>query len=206
MSHPDILIEKRILPALDADAKDVLFAGDALFYDFVFLGYGFSDMSLKYTLQQLDRTFETLGNISTGGVGKRTTNFFILRTDDRDRNKYQDEAYGLKSLSMDLFVDDGFQGPASKCRLGAFKNNSRVSLVINEDTPSFAFPSFSTVFQAAEDRYCSDASCAAATSCFKPHLAPSLTGKRTEVTGAARIFRAEVLMEGFTKFLNALVS
>jgi hypothetical protein len=187
---------------LDADAKDVLFAGDALFYDFVFLGYGFSDMSLKYTLQQLDRTFETLGNVSTGVLGKRTTSFYILRTDDRPRSKFQDQAYGLKSLSMSLFVDDGFEGPGSHSILKTFPNSP--PLTITEHVAAFAFPSFFALYEAAENRYCFDAACGAAASCLKPHLAPSLVGRQADVTAAARIFRAEVLMEGFSKFLHAL--
>lgn len=60
---------------LDADIKDILFAGDAVFYDFLFLGYGFGDISLRYTLQQLERVVETLGNTTTGQQGKRRPRF-----------------------------------------------------------------------------------------------------------------------------------
>lgn len=190
---------------LDFDAKDILFAGDALFYDFLFLGYGFGDISLKYTLQQLERTFETLGNFATGKpVTIRKPYFFILRTEDRPRNKYQDDAYNLLSIKMGDFLPTFDK---NNCHLESFFTAASLLKEVKEVGSKFSFSSFSALYDCAEiesnDSYCikpcSDPKCK------KVHLENILSAKKDEVTKAAKLFRAQVLKEGFTKFLESLV-
>ena len=84
---------------LDVDAKDILFSADALHFDFLFLGYGFDDLSLKFTLQQLDRIFETLGNSSKRGA------FYILRTDEGPKADFQNIAYNLSPIDFTEALD-----------------------------------------------------------------------------------------------------
>ncbi|WP_411725666.1 SIR2 family protein [Methyloglobulus sp.] len=183
---------------LDADAKDMLFAGDALFYDFLFLGYSFQDINLKYTLQQLERTFETLGNTITGKRGRRENKFFILRTADHPRNHFQDIAYKLKSLDMKKNVKDGFE--KSGCQLKSFKRINGERLSVEGSASNFLFSSFPAVWACTEvDSYCK----CATRDCSKVHLI-GLSGKEDEITKAAKEFRAQVLNEGFTNFLKDL--
>lgn len=185
---------------LDVDAKDVLFASDALFYDFLFLGYSFQDMSLKYTLQQLERTFETLGNTVTGKRGRRENKFFILRTDDQPRNRFQDIAYKLCSLDMEKYVKNGFK--TSGCQLKSFKRTKGEKLLVEELGSTFLFSSFLAVWASAEINPNSYCNCTAP-DCPKVHLI-RLSGKEGDVIKAAREFRAQALNEGFTNFLKDL--
>jgi len=82
---------------------------------------------------------------------------------------------------------------------------------VREVADKFKFSSFSAVYDCAEidvgakigskNSYCpcSDPDC------LKVHLVGTLSAKIDEVTKAAKLFRAQVLNEGFTKFLEWLV-
>lgn len=189
---------------MDVDAKDILFAGDALFYDFLFLGYGFADMSLKFTLQQLERTFETLGNVVTGETATKKRQFFILRTDDRYRNQYQDIAYDLRSLNMAdaNFVKGNLKN--DKCCLISFRAPpGRRHEVIN-NPGEIQFSSFYALWSCAEakadERYCE----CGKSECTNIHFDNNPISQ--EMITTAQEFRAYVFNEGFTKFLEELVS
>ena len=183
---------------LDFDAKDILFASDALFYDFIFLGYGFADISLKYTLQQLERTFETLGNVvdKKSGSRSRAPRFFILRTDNRLRNRYQDKAYKLRSISMAEFVDDDICDSSGNILQSFYSKKPRVSEVGGK----FGFSSFQAVWDCAEKRWC----CCKCSGCTETHLDDVSSGRKNDVNDAAKELRAYILNEGFTKFLTEL--
>ena len=181
---------------LDVDAKDILFAGDALFYDFLFLGYSFQDMSLKYTIQQLERTFETLGNAITGKRGRRETKFFILRTDNALRNKYQDKAYALRSLDMAKHVAPNFN--ESGCHLKSFAGTKKGKRLVKCTSTDLFFSSYSSVWAGAEHSVCS----CTAPDCTKLH---SIGTVPLDLAQKAGQFRAQILNYGFTEFLKELV-
>jgi|GEM_PF-6986331 len=185
---------------LDFDIKDILFTGDAAFYDFIFLGYGFEDISLKYTLQQLERVLETLGNTKTGKKGRRKTKFYILRTDKKPRNRYQDHAYGLTPVTMTSDVNN-FQ--ADNSRLISFYSNGQKHAA-EENKGVIEFSSFEAVWEGAEAHFCDQESISKCNDdkCKKLHS----DVQKDVVTNNAKKFRADILKEGFTKFLEKLVS
>ena len=129
---------------LDVDAKDILFSADALHFDFLFMGYGFDDLSLKFTLQQLERTFETLGNTSKRG------DFYILRTTDRPQDRFQDAAYNLITIDISRWiVPQPLCHSATKSCLRVFHQNG--SLPTCTCGAKNVFDDFSVVWNAAED-------------------------------------------------------
>lgn len=187
---------------LDFDAKDILFASDALFYDFLFLGYGFEDISLKYTLQQLERTFETLGNTSYRKRPIRRPQYFILRTEIRPRNIHQDTAYNLCSFYMSDFLPSFSEGA---CHLDSFSPPTGRRHEICDDKGDLRFSSFSILYNCAESTKIDYCNCPDLT-CTKFHLDRALLGKEDIVMKKSRSFRAQVLNEGYIKVLEQLIA
>jgi hypothetical protein len=85
---------------IDLDAKDIMLMRDLLFYDILFLGYGFGDISVKYVFHQIRRLLDEVD------IDKRLSNYpkgrlFFVTTDNRkDRMEFLEKAYNVHAMCI----------------------------------------------------------------------------------------------------------
>jgi hypothetical protein len=141
---------------------------------------------------------ETLGNTTTGKKGKRLSKFYILRTDNKPRNSYQDHVYELISVKMPSEID-GYT--SENCRIKSFYSDGQKHEA-KQDAGIIEFSSFEAVWEGAEAHFCVHEviSDCRDEKCRKLHGANNAI-----VTSKAKKFRADILKEGYTKFLENLV-
>ena len=80
---------------IDLDTKDVLLMRDLIFYDVLFLGYSFRDMSLKYVFHRITRLLEEVKQGSP--TMRRGRSFFVTTEHDDAKADYLYRAYGVKT-------------------------------------------------------------------------------------------------------------
>jgi hypothetical protein len=129
---------------IDLNTMDVLLMRDLVFYDILFLGYSFRDMSLKYVFHQITRLLEEVDRDYP--QNHRDGLFFITTENKPERSAYLKAAYRVETIYIqDCVRQESDDTSSGKKLIFDFKERPHIS------ADSMTLNSFNALYELAEN-------------------------------------------------------